>query len=372
MKVGISVASLVDLAGVAKQIDGIGVYTSQLMAALPALDVQPVSVYFGGLGCKPAIQPQDMLVGMHPAISQFLPFNCYRRLENQINIFHSTDYMIPHLRHVPVIATLYDAIKFKHADWASQQSRYFKNYLLRRMARYAQHVITISEAVKQDIIEYFGIPEAKISVVYCGLDKVWYAPYAIEERQQVLQKYGIKKKYVLTVGTLQARKNIARILDVCEALPVNVSEDLVFIFVGKRGWLEADVFERMQRLIAIGRIKWLQYVTFDELRCLYQSANMVLYPSLSEGFGLPVLEGFASAVPVITSNEGSLAEVAGDAALLVDPYSVADVLAAVLRLYEDNALKQSLVIKGLHQAKKFSWQKMAQDIKEIYVRFVNI
>lgn len=369
MKIGLNNASFADIHGQIKKIDGIGYYTLSLKKALEQEQINTVSCYFASPGetIFHATRPD---IYLHPGVAQFLPIHCYSALEKKIDLFHSTDHMVPHLKHTPVIATLHDAIMLKHPSWCNPKWRQCKNFILKKMMSHADHLITVSHAAKKDIIEYFTIPEKKISVVYNGIDKIWYDPISPEEKNHVHQKYQIDRTYGLVVGTLQPRKNIARLLEVCTALPKSVSKHFQIVFVGKKGNLDPETFKKLQALNTSGQIKWLEYISFDELRALYQSAQMILFPSLGEGFGFPILEGFASRTPVITSNEDALAEIAQDAAYLINPYVTEEIVIAIRVLLENQTLRKTLIERGLQRVQQFSWEKAAKETIQIYQKFM--
>jgi len=371
MKVGINIASFTNLNNTAKKIDGLGHYTLALQKALREEKVTTIDCYFANFSEYFFANNKNPNIYLHPSITQLLPINFYRQLENQIDIFHSTDHMVPKLTKTPVLATLNDAIMLKHADWCNPKLRRTKNFILKKMMGNAQHIITISHAAKQDIIEYFNYSEKNISVVYNGLDEIWLQKISLDQRNQIKNQYQIKTAYGLVVGTLQNRKNIARLLNAAIILKKQLKNDFQIIFVGKLSQhLDKNTFNKLRQLADEDCIKWLEYISFDELRCLYQSAEMLLFPSLAEGFGLPILEGFASGIPVITSNQGALAEVAGDAGYLIDPYSVEEITFATQQLLENKTLRAELINKGEQRVKQFSWQKTAKETLAIYNKFV--
>lgn len=176
-----------------------------------------------------------------------------------------------------------------------------------------------------DLVEYWGVDENQISVIYQGISDWWLEKISVAEKEVVLNKFNLKKKFFLSVGTLQPRKNFSRIIQAYQLLPEAVQKEYKFVLVGKDGWQSTEIRNEIMRMTAENKVAWLQYVTQKELRILYQSAQLLLFPSLSEGFGWPILEAFASSIPVITSNTTSLPEIAGNAAYFVNPCSVEEI-----------------------------------------------
>jgi glycosyltransferase involved in cell wall biosynthesis len=184
-----------------------------------------------------------------------------------------------------------------------------------------------------------------------------------------MKKFAIRAGYFLFLGTLQPRKNLERVLDAYQALPRSIQDQHALVVVGaaREGM---DLLQ--QRLTSMGEkipVKWLRYVDSQDLLSIIQSAKALVFPSLSEGFGLPVLEAFASRIPVITSNTSSLPEVAGEAAILVDPLSSDAIAHAMLTIAEDSALCSSLIEKGAVQVMKFTWDHTAKKTLEVYRKF---
>jgi len=254
-----------------------------------------------------------------------------------------------------------DIIPLIHPKWASSRFRRFKNFLFKRTILSADHIITVSQYSKDDIIQYLGISPEKISVVDLGVSKSFFHKVTDNEKKNVLDKYSIIEDFFLFIGTLQPRKNILRIIKSHRMLPEEVKKKHPLVIVGKYGWGSQNLMEEIDIMQEKNDGVWLSYLEQKELYALLQSAIGLIYPSLYEGFGLPVIEGFASECPVITSNVTSLPEVSGDAALLVDPYSTKEIMDAMNQLIQDEVLRETLIAKGNKRVKKYSWEKVAED-----------
>jgi glycosyltransferase involved in cell wall biosynthesis len=354
-------------------IDGIGSYTRELMKrflALDGLDLVPIS--YGH-----PLPPMDSMVSealqyrgyaIPAVLSAFSgqPFPGAGNLSNKLDLMHATDHLIPNLGKVPVVATLMDAIPLSHPEWVGSRFRGLKNALWRRSAQWASHVVTISEYSKQEIETHFGLAADDISVIPLGVDERWFHPLAPKALQDTLRKHGLPENYFLFVGTLQPRKNISRVIDAHRSLPQAIRNEAPLVIVGRAGWQCDDVVEALGSCAYGSSVRWLRHLPDDDLLAVLKGAMALVFPSLYEGFGLPVLEAFAAGTPVITSNCTALTEVAGDAALLVDPTDTSSISEAMLRVLEDSTLAGDLREKGLARARLHSWDSTARMTLDVY------
>jgi glycosyltransferase involved in cell wall biosynthesis len=233
-------------------------------------------------------------------------------------------------------------------------------------ARRSTAVLADSQATRSDLVWEYGVSESKVHVVYLGRDESLIPVTDPEALEKTRVRYGLGKRYLLYVGTLQPRKNLGRMVEAFARLasaPLMV--DVQLVLAGRRGWLYEDLFSQVRRQGLQERILFPGYVDEADLAALYSGALGYVFPSLYEGFGMPVLEAQACGVPVMTSNNSSLPEVAGDAALLVDPTDVDAIADAILRLATDEALRARLVERGFENVKRFSWEKCARETLEV-------
>jgi len=373
MRIGISVYPLFNKKGADKKIDGIGNYTSCLIKNLQTQsNVEVVQFYINSLQdtCKIFTGSQNMCIQPCLYFQDILPINFFKNLEKQVDLFHSTDYRIPKLKKTPLIATIYDAIPLKEEEFANQRLLSLKNYLLKKHVKRADHIISISNAMLEDIVNHWKVDPKKISIIHCGIDAIWFSNISMEQKKQVLDKYNIKKKFLLTVGTLQPRKNLDRVLLAYQSLPKDILSEYQLVIVGKRGWECSELIKKILFLEKQGLIKWLEFIPFNDLRALYQSSTSLVFPSLSEGFGLPIIEGFASKTPVITSNIPSILEVAGNAAYFVNPTSVEEIQYAISSLINNTGLVKNLIEKGSDRAKLFTMEEMGNKTMLVYKQFI--
>ena len=220
-----------------------------------------------------------------------------------------------------------------------------------------------------DIINYWKIDPQKISVIYNTIGRSWLIQIPPQEGLESLNKYKINKKFLLFVGTIQPRKNLSRTLEAYQLLPKHIREEYTLVVVGKKGWDCDELIAKLHYLQKENIIKWLEFVNEKDLRALYQFSSMLLFPSLSEGFGLPIIEGFASKTPVITSNIPPMNEIAADAACLIDPLSVNEMKNSIEKIILDGNYRNNLITKGYDRVKNFLPEKTTNQLISIYKAF---
>lgn len=362
-------------------IDGIGSYTKELMYSFQDFDdVKITSVSFG------EVIPQQILKQSNDSIrlsgfgaqailsaSTGVAFPDSKRLKSstKIDLFHATDHRIPKLVGVPVIATLMDAIPLSNPEWINMKFAKLKFALWKKSAQWAEHVLTISEYSKQQIIEHFGLAEEKISVVPLGVDNRWFQSQENIFLDAIKTKYDLPDRYLLSVGTIQPRKNIERVVEAHQKLSAKVRQEVPLVIVGRHGWMCDELIKKLESGCYKDSVIWLRHLPDEELVAVVQMATALVFASLGEGFGLPVLEAFAAGTPVITSNTTSLPEVAGDAALLVNPIDVDEISHTMARIIEDNQLVINLQEEGRLRAKAYTWEKTASLTVQSYRKVLN-
>ncbi len=269
------------------------------------------------------------------------------------------------------LVTVHDLGYLHFPEAHPRLQRLYLDLSTRWSARAAAHLLADSAATKADLATHYGTPPAKISVVYPGRDETLapvHDPAAIEA---VKARYAISGDYFLYLGTLQPRKNLARLVEAFAQFEIrNPRTETHLILAGKRGWLYDDLLAQARRLGLEGRVSLSGYVSEEDKAALLSGAVAFMFPSLYEGFGLPVLEAQACGCPVIASNTSSLPEVAGDGALLVDPAESDDIAEAMWRIVADPALREKLVERGFANARRFSWLACARSVLDVIERFV--
>ena len=261
---------------------------------------------------------------------------------------------------VPQIIIVHDLIPLKYPE-ISPKWQYYYRYILPLVLKKCQKIICISEHTKKDLIAAYQINPQLINVVSLGFDRELFSP---QIDLDILQKYKLNK-YFLYVGDMRFYKNLGRCLEAFNRLP---DKNCQFVITGKKDDFFYPQIERQtQKLEAKERIIFLDYVPTADLPTLYSSAQSLVFASLYEGFGLPVLEAMACGCPVITSNITSIPEVGGDSVLYVDPYDEADIAEQMNNILGDRNLRQTLSQKGLERAQLFSWQQTAKELRQIFI-----
>jgi glycosyltransferase involved in cell wall biosynthesis len=272
---------------------------------------------------------------------------------------------VVHPRHS--VVTVHDLGYHYHPEAHTTWQNVYLRWSTRHNARNASRILADSEATRRDLKRYYGTPPAKIAVVYPGLDDKLAPVTDTALIEGVRSRYGLNGPYLLYVGTLQPRKNLVRLVRAYSRLASLLAgqDDPQpaprLVLAGKRGWLHDEITRQVGALGLEGQVLLTGYVPQGDLPALLSGALAFVYPSLYEGFGLPVLEAMACGTPVICSNTSSLPEVAGDAALLVDPHEPEALAQAMLRLVTDAELRGELAARGRQQAQRFSWQRCARE-----------
>lgn len=246
------------------------------------------------------------------------------------------------------------------------KQRLYLGFITKYQLNCATKLISVSQSTKKDLINQ-GIEGEKISVIYEGFDNSLFKPPSLDIYSSILKQFDLEnQKYFLFVGTIQPRKNLGNLIKAFKGFKnVFPQTEIKLVLAGGKGWLSEDIFTLPKKLGIKECVKFLGRVKDEELPALYSGALAFTYPSLYEGFGLPILEAMACSCPVITSNSSSLPEVAGDGAIYADPLSVEQILEAMFKIAQNDSLRDNLITKGSKQVEKFSWEKCAQETLEV-------
>ncbi len=295
----------------------------------------------------------------------FLPFELYKRnmLGKKMNVFFSPAHYSPRFSPVPVVVTIHDLSYFYFPDEFLKKDLYQLTNWTKYSIEKAKKIISVSSTTKKDIIKFYHVPGDKIDVIYNG-----YERKNSKVKTQKSKKIGNWKleigKYLLYVGTLQPRKNILTLLSVFQKFN-RIHPEYKLVVAGKKGWLYKNIFEETQKLGLDKKIKFVGYVTDEDLSKLYQNAFCFILPSFYEGFGIPILEAMSFGCPVISSFASSLPEVGGDACLYFDPQSADDLLDKLMELKENEKMRAELIQKGKKRIRQFSWKTCAEKTLEV-------
>ncbi len=286
-----------------------------------------------------------------------------------LDLLHGAVNVNPAIAPCPTVVTVHDLSFMRYPQAFPPMQRAYLHSQVRRSVRAARRVIAVSQATKQDVVELFGAPAERIDVVYNGVD-AGFCPAPAAEVEAFRRRAGLPGRYILHLGTLEPRKNLVRLVQAFARVRAHDAGQpaVKLVLAGGKGWDYDAIFAEVARQGLQQEVIFPGYVPDEELAWWYRAAALFVYPSLLEGFGLPVLEAMACGAPVATSNLSSLPEVAGDAALLVDPTSVDALADALLRLLADAGLARELRSRGLAQAARFPWSRTAQETAAVYRR----
>lgn len=281
------------------------------------------------------------------------------------DLVHFLDYATPVLYKGIKVATIHDVVVLTMKDKYTKGQFLTKKILLENTIKYADKLVCISEFTAKELLTYYpNIDRSKIEVVYNGFE---YKPLKIDNKtsEKILCKFNINKDYLLFVGTLSPHKNIERIIEAFNKIKKQ-GYNYQLVICGKKGWLYDEIFDKVKKLKLEDEVIFTDYVTDEELEVLYKNTKLFVFPSLYEGFGFPPIEAMARKVPVLTSREGALPEIVGDAALFCDAYDVDDISGKIIEGLKDKELRNKLIEKGIKRSEFFSWENTSKKINKIY------
>jgi len=357
---------------------GIGRYVRELLRTLAALDGEnQYHTFFAATN--------DLALGLPTLPANFhvrrLPFHdiwlarVWQRLRvplpvelitGRVDVYHSPDFTLPPtLEQTPTLLTVHDLSFVRHPSSAAPGLRGYLDVVVPRSVRRATHVLADSQSTKDDLIDLYQTPDDKITVLYAGVGSGFKHVDDLGELSNVRVCYDLgERPYVLSIGTLQPRKNHIRLIQAFDRALRDSEYNLVL--AGGEGWLYEDVREQVAKSGLEDRVLFPGFVAEAHLPALYSAAAMMAFPSLYEGFGLPVLEAMACGVPVLASTSPCLPEVAGDAAMMVDASDVSAMAVAIQELIYQPELRDALKKKGVARAAQFRWEKSAAELLRIY------
>jgi glycosyltransferase involved in cell wall biosynthesis len=282
------------------------------------------------------------------------------------DLFHSPDFTAPPVMRKPVVITVHDLAFERRPECAYPTLREYLKRVVPRAARSATHIIAVSEQTKRDLIELYGIDPARITVVYEGVAAVLNERPTRYVARSLVARLGIEDPYILSVGTLEPRKNYPRLLEAYGMLR-DRGERRRLVIAGGRGWLYEPIFKRLDELHLRDHVNFVQ-PNDAHLAALYAAADAFVYPSLYEGFGIPPLESLAAGVPSAVSSSSSIPEVVGDAAVVFDPEDSEAIADALNQVLNDAAVRSRLAHDGPARAALFGWPRAAQETVAVYRR----
>ncbi|MGI5917744.1 MAG: glycosyltransferase family 4 protein [Anaerolineae bacterium] len=348
---------------------GISRYTLQLIEALARCDSDDEFYILQSFRSKKPILDRPNFVrkqlftpSHHPLEQLTLPIELSTK---GLDVLHSPDFIPPFRRNCRSVITIHDLAFLLYPHVLTKDSaRYYGQ--IDEAVRSTDAVIAVSQATKNDIIRLVGGPEHKIRVIYEAASPIFRPMRSPALTRRVQERFGIDTPFVLCVGTIEPRKNVPMLLRAFRQLLDDYHPTVKLALAGQKGWLYDEVFQLITDLNLADDVLFLGRVSTEELLWLYNAAELLVTPSIYEGFGLTPLEAMACGTPVVVSNVSSLPEVVSDAGLLVDPNSPDELTIAMWRLLSDRELHHSLSEKGLRRAAYFSWDKAARETLDLY------
>jgi len=284
-----------------------------------------------------------------------------------VDIFHSPDFTLPPVWRARTVLTVHDLSFLRVPECFTDALRRYLERAVPRSVRRADHVIADSESTKRDLVELLGTPAGNVTVIHSGVEPRFQPITDQAALETVRQRYNLPERFILSVGTLQPRKNFTMLIEAFSRLKLGIG-NWKLVIAGGKGWLYEDIFARVEDLGLQGEVLFPGFVADEDLPALYNLAEVLALPSLYEGFGLPPLEAMACGTPVVTSNTSSLPEIVGDAGLMVEPADVDKLAEAMGRLLEDGDLHREMVQRGLARAREFTWERAARQLLAVYER----
>ena len=286
--------------------------------------------------------------------------------EHQVDLLHCPSYICP-LRRVgiPYVVTIHDTIAIDYPQFCKRTNALYYGLFMRRTVSTAAGIVAVSASTRNDITRLFGVNTAKLHLIYPGIDSRFRVARDEEGLSRVKERCRLPDHFILYVGNIEHKKNIATLLAVIERLRARGVRQKMVI-VGKRAWRTHTELKRIRKLEDSGDIVMTGYVPRADLPAVYQLADCFVFPSFYEGFGFPPLEAMACGVPVVASDRGALKETLGDAACLVEPDDAEGIAEGICALVKDRALRASLIDRGLDRVRQFSWAQAAQETLALY------
>ena len=359
---------------------GIGHYTLELLRSLDTLlDTHPnvqitLGVHYKQVG-------RIRAYGFRNFRYQRSPFSL--RINNGLKIrgiqpfydlmFGKHVYFFPNYTSWPLlfsrsVSVVYDLSFEYFPQYVEPRNQKFLSDNVRKTIERSSHIVTISENSQSEIIDFYSISKKDTSIIYPGIDQSSLFPWPKEGIEKIKAKYGVHGKYILFVGNIEPRKNLRTLLLAYEKMDKKLRKEYSILLVGARGWLDDEIFEIIERLrIAGNHIQQPQgYVNDDDRAALFSGASLFVYPSKYEGFGIPPVEAMACGVPAITSNNSSLPEAVGEAAIMVDSEDIVALKNSMEKVITDPILQKEMIKKGFEQADKFSWDREAKKLLDVF------
>jgi glycosyltransferase involved in cell wall biosynthesis len=388
MKAGNNIKVYLDCQPVIKTKTGIGWYTHEIAKELLNLEQDQyefLGCSFDFLNRNQAEKVIKSLGFKDISVHSAFPFNVYRMIWNNISvsynhffpkcdIYHFFNYTVPPKVNGKVIANIYDTVFKIFPETMKKRNLYFLEREIKNSVNNADIILTIGESAKNDIINNLDVAEEKIRIAPPAINQDSYRMFHQQEKETfvmqqikiIRKKYQLPEKYIMYLGTVEPRKNVKAVFHAYSILPPRIRQEVKLVIAGGRGWQSSEIYQLPVNLKIEEDVIFTGYIDEEEKPYLYHSAEVFVFPSLYEGFGMPVLEALAAGAPVITSKFYSMPEAGGDAAYYIDPEDYEELAYAIEKIISDESKKDEMIIKGYQHSKGFTWEKSAEVIINIY------
>ncbi len=356
---------------------GIGRYTRSLFAEYVHLNSSSQDqIYLFHDTPSPLFEADELPDNVHLVTAQ-----CKRRIvwtnwclppllrQHQVDVYHGVcNFELPLRKVCRYVVTIHDLVPLFFPELVPKKHLLFFRLFMKRAAHTADVIITDSEHSKQDIVRYLQVSEKKVRVIYLGFTPPDPHKSVRLSLPPVLRRYHISRPYVLFVGVIEPKKNLERLVDAFARLRHRYAggQALQLVLAGGKGWFSEQLYQKVRTLNLENHVLFTGFVPDDDLPCLYRGAELFVFPSIYEGFGLPVLEAMSYGTPVVTSLSSSLPEIAGNACMLVDPLNPDAIFQGMLAVLTDNVTRDNMRTAGPRQAQKFSWKRTAEHTYQVY------
>lgn len=356
MRIGIDIQTTLG------QKTGFGIYVKNLIEYLTKIDQKNQYFFFKPSADKDLSAPQRLIWDQ---------WQIPQKAKNaNIDIFHQPCFSAPIFYRGKVIVTVHDLIALLYGKDIPIFSRQYFGRWMPFTYQFADKIICDSHNTKKDIIKFLRIPEEKLRVIYLSSGSEYQITTSKDDIQKTKKKYGTGEKYLFHAGTLNPRKNLSFLIKVFSEV-VKSYPDYNLVITGKKGWYYEELFTLTRELSLEKKVVFTGYISDQDKPKLYKGASIFLFPSLYEGFGLPPLEAMSLGIPVVSSNTSSLPEVVGDTGILLSPNDELAWVRSIKSILSDKTIQKNLSKMGLEQAKKFSWQRCAEETLNVYEEVYN-
>jgi glycosyltransferase involved in cell wall biosynthesis len=352
---------------------GIGTYIRNVLVGLAAIDQQTEFIVLCQPGDADAVHELGANFRAIPETARpysvgeqiWIPLSLVRE---RAHLLHEPHYVLPPATRCRTVVTIHDCIHLMFPQYLpGRLAHVYARTSMWSAVHKSDRILTVSEASKRDILRFFDIAPDKVSVIYNAIDERFLAPPDEERMDQIRQRYQLDHPFLLYVGNIKKHKNLERLIDAFGRARASGLEDLKLVIIGDEISKYPPLRQSVHRHRLDKHVRFLGFQPYHTLAAFYRLARAFVFPSLYEGFGLPPLEAMACGTPVVTSNVSSLPEVAGGAAILVDPYEPASIAEGIIRAVTEESTRADLITRGLARARDFSWSQSARSIHRIYM-----